>query len=185
MERICGINCIYNEDEAKENKQKCIEKYKNNLRIGNVLDKINNCCIAGMVIALIAFLYMWSCVKFIDVALMSTFYPYMFASGITLVALFVISSILDIFVSDFSFCNIDDKYGLAEQYLTIKEKGDKITDAKIVVEEGSATFHLFVEEYDDIYGKVIKERKFENITIIKTENESRLDLNNETYFLKF
>ena len=185
MEDICGIRCIFNEDEARFNKAKCIKKYKRNIKAGKILEKVNVICIAIMVLALVAFVYMYSCARFIDWSLYKGFRPYMFSCGIVVIALFVVSSILDTVVFNLLNSSVSDSYDLAEEYLAMKEKGEKIVDAKIAIEEEMATLHLFVEEYDDICGKVVKERKFENIQVANTNDMTRLDINSKMYFKKY
>lgn len=66
MENICGIRCSYNEAEALDSKKQIIEKTKKSLRISNVFSTINSICVAGMVVMLIVFAWMWAYVKFVD-----------------------------------------------------------------------------------------------------------------------
>ena len=184
MENICGIRCSYNEAEALDSKKQIIEKTKKSLRTSNVFSTINSICVAGMVVMLIVFAWMWAYVKFVDGKLFFEWYSYILTVGIIFVSLLIISSCCDFISASLSSSLPSDLYGIAEYYLTAREKGDRIVDAKITVDKDNAVFHLFVEWYDDIYGKVIHEKVFSGIRIVETTEESFLDINHEIYYMK-
>lgn len=184
MENICGINCLYNIEEAKEEKQDSIRFYESKMEDKKRYNKICTISSIVMMIAVVVFITGSILIGFHEEYMGNTILSFLAVAGITCVVGMIVFSRYDTKRTILMFFSLDDIYGIAEHYLIMRENNENIVDAKITIEDDEATLHLFVEKNDENYGSIIQERTFGGIPIMKTKDETVLDLNGEVYYMK-